>query len=108
MILRQSDFAASFRAHVVPKLAEACRSRGLFLALNLLTYSGAVAEVMHIAQKHRVFLLPDEHFAALETWIGDQILARAAESDVRIEAHQTRMASVHADIDAWDERVRGG
>lgn len=105
MNLPPSAFATTFRALAVPKLTLACEFHGLLVALGLETVPEAKAEVMAEAWKHRAQWLTPEHFALLEDWIFDTMLAEATKKATQIDARNKSLAHVTADIEAWGDAV---
>lgn len=86
MILPPSDFAAAFRAHVVPKLAELCRFHGLLVALEDETLAEARAAINAAAWEANGAYLPEEYFGQLEDWILDALCAAIAKAQSKLEA----------------------
>jgi hypothetical protein len=111
MSLPPSDFAASFLAHVVPSLRVLVNSHALLLELDDEAFDEAFGAVMAEAIRQGAAHLPDEHFSALDDWIGSALLDAAAEARERIEPQRARIARIHQENEAyfagWTEAVCG-
>lgn len=104
MSLPPSDFAAAFRAHVMPKLRDMLPAQGLFVALRLNTFSEVHAELMGEALRLGASNLPREHLDALIEWSQCALLDAAAKAEARVDAHTAAMAHVHQDIEKLEAR----
>lgn len=78
-------FAATFRELVMPDLRTMCRTQGLFVALDLQSFTEASAAVMHHACMRGASKLPPHLLPELEEWIDtlllEQIDSHAATAD---------------------------
>jgi Na+/phosphate symporter len=93
-----TTFAATFRELVMPSLARMCRTQGLFVALDLCTFSEASGTVMAAAAKRGASSLPDGLVMELGDWIGTAILKAIDEFTPAIEAHRVAADRVAVDI----------
>lgn len=99
MSLPPSDFAAMFRALIVPRLRPMIEARGLFLALELEGFSEARGAIIREAGRLGAYNLPSEHLVALEDWIGSEILAAFDRQSI------TPSDKVWRDVQAWNASV---
>ena len=106
MTLPPSDFAASFRASIVPRLRPLIDTQALFLALDMTTFADAETEIIRAAGKWGAYRLPPEHFAALGEWVATALVTAEARHMARIDAEKPECNRRSADITAWDRRVR--
>ena len=83
MNLPPSDFAAAYRAHVVPKLREVIAVRGHFVGIGLYEFSAAHSEVMAIACRLGANHLPEGHFLNLEDWCLATLANVAGETETK-------------------------
>lgn len=80
--LPPSDFAQSYRSHVVPRLRVLAVAHGSSVGHGLESFSDAVSKVTREAVTLGASYMPPEHFALLEDWI----LTTIAESAATVEA----------------------
>lgn len=83
MSLPPSDFAAAFRAHVVPKLREVIAVRGHFVGIGLYDFGAAHADVMAVACRLGANHLPEPHLLNLEDWCLTTLANVAAETEAK-------------------------
>jgi hypothetical protein len=93
-----ATFAATFRELVMPSLARMCRTQGLFVALDLYTFSEASSAVMAAAVKRGASSLPDGLVMELGDWISTAILRAIDEFTPGVEAHCAVADRVAVDI----------
>jgi hypothetical protein len=104
-VLPPSEFAETYRRHVLQRLREAITPRVLFVGLLLEPINEAFDEIMTLAFDWGAAKLPEEHFEALEDWVWDALCAAALEAESDFDRHIAKMAPTHADIVRWNADV---
>lgn len=107
MTLPPSDFAATFRAHVIPQLREMMPVRGLFVALGIEGFTEAHGTVMRRAAELGAYHLPPEHLSLVDDWIGTALLDAIREKQPVVDAGEALADRVAKDIAAWEAGLRG-
>lgn len=105
MSLPLSDFAATFRSLVMPKLRDAVESRGFMIALDLRSFNESHREILSMAGRWGAWNLPCPHFDALIEWSQSALLDAACKAMSRVAAHEIAMAHVHADVERCDAAI---
>lgn len=99
-----STFAATFRNIVMPRLRRQARVQGLFVALDLRTFSEACSSVWADASRRGAAHLPDSLIDELNDWIATQVLNAAIEFEPT-EEDKARAERVWADVSQWNSAV---
>lgn len=81
MSLAKSDFADSFRDHVGPRLERMIGVLGHFVGLGLYSFDEAFRDVARYARLKGARHLTQEHYDALDDWIGAELTEAAAETE---------------------------
>ena len=100
MNLPPSSFADTFRATVVPRLRPVIEARGLFVALEMETFTEARGDLIREAGRLGAYHLPPEHLDALSDWIARELVL--AIDRKTIPTNDT----VWRQVKAWDATVQ--
>lgn len=76
-----TDFATTYRALVVPRLKNACRLMGVYLALDMREWGEAVSDVWSDARRYGATHLPGALTAELLDWIEAEIMSAMFEAE---------------------------
>lgn len=102
-------FAAHFREHVTPLLADEADKQGKQLAFELTDWTIAESRVTATARRYGATNLPEETMTDLLDWIDTRILAAQVEQEALNANTQTELARLEADNPvAYYERLARG
>jgi hypothetical protein len=98
------SFADDFQEMVAPDLHELMRKRGLFLALDMISFQEAHTDVMALAVQRGALHLADDDLLALEDWITLTLLKQCEKFEPAVARSAEVADKVATDIRRWEAK----